>query len=147
MSASEQPKPAMPEFAEFTVGLQMSVIPAEESLATSYDSSLRRVAEDHVRIDVPRRRGDLLQARPGDPLTLVVRVRGRAYLYSASVRGGVDRESEELLLELPIAMPQTERRGWYRVLTSLTAHSACFVDTEGRELARLMELRVLDLSG
>lgn len=125
----------------------MSVIPADESLATSFDSSLRRVAEDHVRIDVPRRRGDRLHARAGDPLTLVVQVRGRSHLYTTTVRTSASREAEELELELPAPLVHTDRRQMYRILVSLVARSAAIVDSDGRELARLLELRLLDLSG
>ena len=91
MSALEQAKTAVPSFADFGPGVQMSVIPADESLATSFDSSLRRVAEDHVRTGVPRRRGDRLHARAGDPLTLVMQARSRSHLYTTTVRAAEQR--------------------------------------------------------
>ena len=147
MSGQEQAKSAVPTFADLDPGVQISVIPVDESLATSYDSSLRRVAEDHVRIDVPRRRGDRLHARAGDPLTLVVQVRGRSHLYTTTVRADVDRAAEDLELDVPAQLVHTERRQMYRVLVSLAARTAAIVNSDGGELARLLELRLLDLSG
>jgi len=147
MSGQEQGRPAVSSFVDLGAGVQMSVIPADESLATSFDSSLRRVAEDHVRIDVPRRRGDRLDARVGDSLTLVVTVRGHSHLYTTTVRTDANRDAEELELNLPVPFVHSERREMYRILVSLTARSAAIVDSEGRELARLLDLRLLDLSG
>ena len=136
----------MPGFIDLRPGLRVNVMLQHSALSVSYDSEIRQVAEDVLRIDHPRRGDEVMEARSGDELTLLVQLHGRMYTFVTRVREVVDIPIEVMVLDRPTEVRQGERRQFYRLLTNITPEQAVLTSAEGEELQQL-SVRILDLSG
>lgn len=136
----------MPGFIDLRPGLRVNVMPEHGALSISYESEIRQVAEDVLRIDRPRRDDQVMEAQPGDELTLLVQLHGRMYTFVTRVREVMDIPIEVMVLDRPTEVRQGERRQFYRLLTNITPERAVHTNAEGEELQQL-RVRILDLSG
>lgn len=136
----------MPDFIDLRAGLRVNVISHHDALAVSYESEIRQVAEDVLRIDRPRRGDQAMEAHSGDELTLLVQLHGRMYTFDTRVREVVDIPIEVMVLDRPTEVRQGEQRQFYRLLTNITPEQATLTSAEGEELQQL-RVRILDLSG
>ena len=121
-------------------------MPRDGALSISYEAEIRQVAEDVLRIDHPRRDDQVMEAQPGDELTLLVQLHGRMYTFVTRVREVVDIPIEVMVLDRPTEVRQGERRQFYRLLTNITPEQAVLTNAEGEEIQQL-RVRILDLSG
>jgi c-di-GMP-binding flagellar brake protein YcgR len=136
----------MPAFIDLRPGMLLHVMERDGSLATAYESVIRQVSERGVRIDHPKHGGEPMALTPGDDVTLFVQVSGRIYRLLSSVRMLEQIPLDAVVLEHPAEADHSERRQFYRLLTTLVPRYAARVNAEGDELGRV-EARILDVSG
>ena len=136
----------MSDFIDLKPGLRVDVMPQRSTPSISYESEIRHVAEDVLRIDHPRHSDQAMEARPGDELTLLVQLHGRMYTFVTRVREVLDIPIEAMVLDRPTEVRQGERRQFYRLLTNIVPDQAILTSAEGEE-SRQLRVRILDLSG
>lgn len=95
--------------------MRLSIAARDGAASASFSSTIRRVDERGVLIDLPHRAEEDLLLHSGDQVSLSVQVHGRMFHLEARVL-----EAEfQVLLEEPQEARQAERREFFRLLTSV----------------------------
>jgi c-di-GMP-binding flagellar brake protein YcgR len=136
----------MPAFIDLRAGMHVHVLPRDGSLSNAYDSVIRAVNEQGIRIDHPRQDTEAMTVAPGDEVDVYVQTGGRIYRLASRVRLVEQIPLEALVLEHPTEADHSERRQFYRLLTTISPRYAARVSADGEELERV-EGRILDISG
>jgi c-di-GMP-binding flagellar brake protein YcgR len=136
----------MAAFIDLQPGLPVHVLPPGGALEAAYGSVIRQVTNSGVRIEPPQRDGATMALAPGDAVTFYVQMQGRIYRLESRVRMVEQGAEESVVLEPPSEAERTERREFYRLMTTLNARYAARVSPEGDELERL-DVTILDISG
>lgn len=132
-----------PDFIDLRVGMVLHVMPLGGAPTSAFASAIREITDEGIVADAPSSGDGPL---PGTAVTLFVQNGGRIYRLESRVRA-VDAAAEgAIALEQPVAADETERRHFYRLLTTITPRYAARVNAGGDELERT-DARVLDLSG
>lgn len=135
------------DFIELHTGMVVHVMLRESVLSAAFASVIRQVGEQGIHVDSPADgAGPALE--PGSAVTLFVQSGGRIFRLESHVRLLESGEQTQgaMVLDHPVAADETERRQFYRLLTTITPRYASRVNATGDELERI-DARILDLSG
>jgi c-di-GMP-binding flagellar brake protein YcgR len=95
--------------------MRLSIAAPDGALSANFSSTVRRVDERGLLIDLPHRAEEDLLLHAGDEVSLFVQVHGRMFQLETRVIAA----DFQVLLEGPREAEQTERRQFYRLLTSI----------------------------
>ena len=135
----------MPQFVDLKPGQVVTVF-ADRAADDPYETRIRDITAELVRLDVPRRGRESLAVSTGEPLTLQTELRGSLYSFSSRVRDVPQPPGELLTIDVPSVVDQTERRQLYRLDTAIPTRYSAVVDEDREELERITAV-VMDISG
>lgn len=139
--------------------MRLSIPAPDGALSANFDSTVRRIDRRGLLMDVPRRGDEDLTLNAGDEVTLFTQVHGRMF----HLETRVIEADLQVLLEEPQEAKRTERREFYRLMTSIESSLVELLPVElpsaerdgvGESLApdelpepELIEAVIVDLSG
>jgi c-di-GMP-binding flagellar brake protein YcgR len=136
----------MPAFIDLRAGMNLHVMPITGTLSNAFESVIRAVGDQGIRIDHPRQGDTLMEVAPGDELAVFVQNGGRIFRLVSRVRLVEQIPLDAVVIEHPAEADYSERRQFYRLLTTIEPRYAARIGAEGEELERL-GARILDISG
>jgi c-di-GMP-binding flagellar brake protein YcgR len=136
----------VPAFIDLRPGMNVHIMPNTGSLTNAYESVIRQVGDQGIRIDHPKQGDTLMELTPGDDIAVFVQSGGRIYRLSSRVRLIEQVPLDAVVIEHPTEADYSERRQFYRLLTTIEPRYAARIGAEGEELERL-DVRILDISG
>ncbi len=137
----------MADFIDLRAGVPLHVLPrgGVVTLSSSYESIVRHVSDEWLRIGMPRRGSVALELEVDDAVTLLVQLHGRLYTLISSVIE-LQPDGDAVLIAPPRAAEQSEQRQFYRLITNIHPRRVSRVTSEGEEL-QLLAATIMDLSG
>ncbi len=135
----------MAGYVDLQPGTRIKVSPPGDPLGAAYESVVRAVMPNALRLGMPRREQEVLEVQPGDHLTMFTVLHGRVYRFGVSVRlSEVDTDS--FVVDPPLEAERTERRQFYRLVTRIVPRRTARLDDAGKEVQPIQSV-ILDLSG
>lgn len=135
----------MTGYVDLQPGTRIKVSPPGDPMGAAFDTTVRSVLPNMLRLDMPRRDAEVLDVSPGDHLTMFTTVHGRVYRFAVDVRMA-EVDTESFVIDTPREAERTERRQFYRLVTRINPRLATRLDDGGNEVQRL-QIVILDLSG
>ena len=136
----------MPSYIDFSPGQRIRVVNNSGTREATYESVVRHISDDGMRIDHPRRDGQRLELWPEDELQLAVELHGRLYTFMSAVRAVEEVPAEIVTIDLPEEVDHQERRNFFRLITRIEPRYTAVTNAEGAEL-ELLDATILDISG
>lgn len=136
-----------PDYIDLRQGMVLHVVPRDGAPTSAFATVIRLVTDQGIHVDAPSD-DESPALLPGSEVSLFVQAGGRIYRLESRVRlaeAGAEAAGG-LVLDPPAVADESERRQFYRLLTTITPRYAARVNAVGEELERV-DARILDLSG